>query len=458
MTRTLSLGGVALCFGLSVICPVSGVSAAKTASVPRPTAKTPAKKPAAKPTQKPAPTPSPATVKQKPKVVPPAVVSLAGAQDLQEWPAVFQVPLVQAEALPQLRSDTGSEWGIGFTAGSRSYVAALLPRVETGKKQEYTVSFKPASDAPQPQKLAFGPGQADITVMLDGKYFGRYNSTAVDKPFVWPIFGPDYVNVVRNWPMMDIPGEDQDHPHQKGLWFAHGSVNGIDFWAEGDDKGKIRETKLSREQSPHVLKISSQNNWEAPGGKIILQDERTILFWDIDNPRVIDYFVTLKASEGDVTFGDTKEGTFAIRVPKWMTIKGGSGHIETSEGSKDKEAWGKRAAWVDYYGVTPTTAPNGVAIPNGGRNEGVAILEYPTNFRFPTYWHAREYGLFAANPFGAKEFTGNSAENGSYTLKKGQSLTLAYRVLVHRGNTSEARISDIAKQFYASDKAAAQAP
>lgn len=439
MKRAVSLLCALTCavFGATGTPPLlAATKASAKATTKKPATKSAAKKAAAKPAAKPA-------------AGPPFSISMTGVEDLAAWPEVFQARATPADALPVLSSGSQKLWGIGFNQGGKSYVAALIPDIQTGKTSRYMVKFQPQAEAPQPSALSFGPGKADITVMLGGKYFGRYNSTAVPKPFIWPIFGPGYVNVTRNYPMMDIAGEDHDHPHHRGLWFGHGNVNGIDFWAEGEKAGKIREKKLAREASPHAMKITSQNDWVGPDGKVVLQDERTVLFWDTDSPRFIDFFITLKATQGDVTFGDTKEGTFAIRVPKWMTVKDGTGHIETSEGAKDKDAWGKRAAWVDYYGVTPTMAVNGAALPNGGETEGVAILEYPSNFRFPTYWHARDYGLFAANPFGVKEFTGDKTQNGSYVIKKGQALTLGYRVIVHEGDTTKARIAGLAKQFYA---------
>jgi hypothetical protein len=136
----------------------------------------------------------------------------------------------------------------------------------------------------------------------------------------------------------------------------------------------------------------------------------------------------LHASEGDVHFGDTKEGTMAIRVRTPLQLKdssgsnGAAGHIRTSEGLTDAEAWGKRARWVDYFGEV-----EGAAV-------GVAIFDHPENLRHPARWHARDYGLFTANPFGVKHFTGNDSEPGGYTLPVGEDLTLRYRFVFHGGD------------------------
>ena len=140
--------------------------------------------------------------------------------------------------------------------------------------------------------------------------------------------------------------------------------------------------------------------------------------------------IVVTASNGKVRFGDTKEGSFGVRVAGTMKVdKPGSGTIINSEGHKDTDAWGKPAAWVDYHG------------PLEGKTVGVAILNHPTSFRHPTHWHVRSYGLFCANPFGLHNFIGPDAD-GSHTLDKGQSLTLRHRVLFHQGDEKEGKVAE----------------
>jgi hypothetical protein len=178
------------------------------------------------------------------------------------------------------------------------------------------------------------------------------------------------------------------------------------------------------------------NDWRARDGEKICEDERTHVFGTMNGSRYIDFDVTVKATEGPVTFGQTKEGAFGIRVAETIKVdakKGG--HIVNSDGKRDGAAWGQPAAWVDYYG------------PIGDKTFGIAILNHPTSFRYPTHWHVRTYGLFAANPFGLKDF-GQPGE-GAHTIAPGDTMTLRYRVVFHQGDTEEAAI---AKAFEAYTK------
>jgi methane monooxygenase PmoA-like len=153
---------------------------------------------------------------------------------------------------------------------------------------------------------------------------------------------------------------------------------------------------------------------------------------------VMDYKVVLTASEGDVHFGETKEGSFGIRVPTSMDVTSKlGGQIVNSEGQTDEAAWGQKATWVDYHG------------PVDGEPLGIAVLNHPSSFRYPTRWHVRTYGLFAANPWGVKDFTGGKETGGEYTLPKGESLTLRYRVIFHKGDEKQAKIAEAFKQYSA---------
>jgi hypothetical protein len=147
--------------------------------------------------------------------------------------------------------------------------------------------------------------------------------------------------------------------------------------------------------------------------------------------RWIDFDITQTDSEGSVKFGDTKEGNFAQRVADSIRVEAKKGgKIVNSEGQVDAAAWGKQAAWVDYHG------------PIDGQTVGIAIFNHPSSFRFPTYWHVRTYGLFAANPFGVRDFTGDKTKDGSYVLLKGDSITLRYRVFLHKGDEKTGKVAE----------------
>lgn len=150
----------------------------------------------------------------------------------------------------------------------------------------------------------------------------------------------------------------------------------------------------------------------------------------------MDVAITVRPVGKAIVFGDTKEGSFGLRLADSMRVRGGDGRIVNSEGQRDTAAWGKRAAWVDYYGTVE------------GETIGVAIFDHPKSFRHPTYWHVRDYGLFAVNPFGIHDFDrGQPADAGNHTVSPGESLRLMYRLIFHRGSTEEARIADLWAQY-----------
>jgi hypothetical protein len=275
-----------------------------------------------------------------------------------------------------------------------------------------------------------------VTVKVDGQLFTEYLVKSGSKPILWPLIGPTGRRVTRNWPMeQDVPGEkDRDHPHQRSLWFTHGSVNGIDFWSEG--KGRIEHRGFVKIEGGPQAVLVTRNDWLSPdGSKVVCQDERTLRFGADADRRWIDFDITIKASGGPVVFGDTKEGSFGLRVASSMRVDSKQGgRIVNSQGQENGAAWGKPAAWVDYHG------------PVEGEVAGIAILNHPSSFRFPSHWHVRTYGLFAANPFGLSDFTAG-ATKGEYTLPAGQSLTLRYRVLLHKGDEKAGRVAESFGEF-----------
>ncbi len=272
-----------------------------------------------------------------------------------------------------------------------------------------------------------------VTVSVDGKLFTRYLVKSGAKPVLWPVLGPTGKEMTRGYPMRDAgPEERDDHIHHRSFWFTHGDVNGIDFWAETPGHGNIVHREFVKVTGGKQAEIITRNDWIGPDGKKVCEDERHLTFGANSNTRWIDFDVTVRATEGEVTFGDTKEGSFGVRVAGSMKVtskKGGT--IVNSDGKKDAEAWGKPAKWVDYSG------------PVDGQILGVAILNHPSSFRYPTYWHVRTYGLFTANPFGLHHFKGSNDFDGSHTLKKGESFTLRHRVLFHQGNEKVGLVDDV---------------
>jgi hypothetical protein len=289
-----------------------------------------------------------------------------------------------------------------------------------------------------------------ISVDIDGKPFtALFVGAGANKPYLHPLRSASGKMVTRSFPMEMVEGERRDHPHHRGLWFAHGDVNGFDYWTNETSQKraitgrialqKVSDVKGGKKSGGFVAEF----DWLDPAGKPILTESRRMVFHAEPNLRTIDFDITLEPTGSKVTFGDTKEGTFAIRLAAGLEEdpKGApasvkrTGRMVNAEGAtSEQQVWGKRSRWVDYFGEVD------------GEKLGVAILDYPANPRHPTYWHVRGYGLFAANAFGAREFERDQSKDGSVTIEAGQKLRFRYRVIIHPG---DARSADIAARWAA---------
>jgi hypothetical protein len=276
-----------------------------------------------------------------------------------------------------------------------------------------------------------------VTVTLDGELMTRYLIQSGPKPILWPLIGPTGKEMTRQYPMRDaLDTERDDHVHHRSLWFTHGDVGGVDFWSESGKNGRIVHREFVTVEGGEQATIVARNDWLSAGGKKICEEQRTFEFHADASSRWIDVELAVKASEGPVKFGDTKEGSFGVRVAGTMKVDAEpGGRIVNSDGLIDKDAWGKRAFWVDYSG------------PVDGETVGLAILNHPTSFRFPTHWHVRTYGLFTANPFGWHDFERSRDVDGSYVLDSGQVMTLRYRVVLHKGNAESANLADVFDRY-----------
>jgi len=278
-------------------------------------------------------------------------------------------------------------------------------------------------------------GGAKVT--LDGKPFADYLIKTGPKPIVWPIIGPTGKEMTRAFPMrLDAKDERKDHLHHRSLWFTHGSVNDVDFWSEPSRAKQVHREYLKCDADGKRATISTVNDWIDGTGKKQCEDVRTLTFRGDGDVRSIDFDITIKASEGPVKFGDTKEGSMGVRIPSVMDLKQTlgkkGGNIVNANGDRDGATWGKSAPWVDYYGALD------------GDLVGIAILNHPSSFRYPTYWHVRDYGLFAANPFGLHDFKGKDgkAHEGEYILPAGETVTFRYRLLFHKGDEQGAKVAE----------------
>ena len=293
------------------------------------------------------------------------------------------------------------------------------------------------------QTVSLKTSDAGMSVRIDELLFTEYITQEVARPYMYPLIGAGGVNVSREFPMKkDVPSEAMfmDHPHHRSLWFGHSRINEINFWAEYQVFGKQVHSGFT---DVHAVgnqgHFTASTQWIGPDKKIVMTDERRISITALpEGEKTLDFDITLKASEGDVLIGDTKEGTMALRLCPSLSLnssKSGvstgpsTGHAFNSNGVSDRDIWGKHANWVCYHGPDPK-----------GNPVAVVIFSHPSNLRSPTTWHARDYGLFAVNPFGLHDFEPDKPVGaGDYTIKKGDSLTLRYRFYFAKGQpTTEA--------------------
>lgn len=288
-------------------------------------------------------------------------------------------------------------------------------------------------------------------VKVDGQVFAEYVVDQANKPYLWPIYGPTGKSMTRSYPMKNVEGEKQDHPHHRGLNFGHESIGGYDTWAEAASFGsnpktserikhlgaiKHREFKELKGGSSGV--IYALSDYVDPEGKVTITEERSMTFQVKGDTRVIDVDIDLIASEGNVMVDDKKDSGLSIRVPHSMSVDAKEGgKLINSEGQMDADTWGKRAKWCDYHG------------PVEGEHLGIAFLNHPSSFRHPTPWHSRTYGLFTANPFGLSQLK-LQEESGAFELKQGERVKLRHRFIFHKGDEKAAKIEE-AYQDYAKE-------
>ena len=290
-----------------------------------------------------------------------------------------------------------------------------------------------------------------VDIIVDGQLFTSYiYSDTLEKPVLYPIKTASGSIVTRGYPLDKKAGERYDHPHHLGLWFNYGNVNGIDFWnnssAIPEDRkqhyGTIVHQSINEASGGEkgVLRVSM--DWVNSDGDVLLKENTTYVFLARDSSRIIDRTTKLTAQHDTVSFNDNKEGMIAVRVtralelptdnPVKLTNEEGrpedeptinneaKGDYLSSEGKEGSEVWGTRAKWVKLYSTIE------------GEPVSIVILDHPENVGYPTYWHARGYGLFSANPLGQKVFS-EGKEELNFKLSPDNSVTFNHRIIIHSG-------------------------
>ena len=285
--------------------------------------------------------------------------------------------------------------------------------------------------------------EGKLRVEIDGKHFTDFVYKGDPRPYLYPVYGPGGQPMTRNYPMKKgVKGEAPDHPHHRSIWHGHQKVQGKqDLWGEERRSGKIVHDKLLETKSgPDTGVIRVTNKWVDRKGKGLCSDETTLRFYGTADARMIDYEVNVIASEGKLLLGDAKDAFVAMRTHPGLRLRGvkkkkGTGHALNSTGRTDRRLWGKRAKWLDYWG------------PVEGKVVGIAMFDHPTNPRHPTYWHARDYGLVTANPFGIKSFTRGKKGPGDMTIEAGKSQLFRYRFYFHTGDAEQAKIAERYEEY-----------
>ena len=331
-------------------------------------------------------------------------------------------------------------------------VACSSPRQQTNPGHHLPIEFTEQT------------AQQRIDVLAGGKLFTAYRwPEGVYKPILYPLISPEGTTVTRGFPLEPRAGERNDHRHQVGNWLNYGNVNGYDFWGNGHagersaNGGEIRHVSVEKlEGGDGEGVMITRSSWKDPSGNELLSEKTEFHFIARDSVRIIDRITTLTAGREAVNFKDTKEGMFGIRVARELELpsdeevsvigqanmssvvktSNGSvtGNYRSSEGITGDKVWSTRAKWMTLTGTI------------GDEQISLVICDHPENINYPTYWHARGYGLFSANPLGAKDFTGGREEL-NHTIPPGGSLTFRYRIVLASEHLADETIEIYANDF-----------
>ncbi len=278
------------------------------------------------------------------------------------------------------------------------------------------------------------PGRIEVSIGRQ-PFTNLYYGPDWPQPFLHPLRSAAGVTITRGYPVDKIEGESQDHVWHHGLWYAHGDINGVDFWR---DKGPDTTGRIVAGGEPMTNRDTVTGHFRlvAPGGKVLGSIEQAFRFRAGGDTRIVDIRITVRATnDAPLKFGDTEEGTLGIRFRDEFREDRGAAIANSSGLTGAKQVWGKRAAWVDY-----TTSVDGQKL-------GATIFDHPDNPKYPTFWHARGYGLCAANPFGEHDFLRDKTRDGSLAVPASGSIVFRYRVAIHDGGLTPEAAARLASDF-----------
>lgn len=316
--------------------------------------------------------------------------------------------------------------------------------------------------------LKVNESEKKVDVLFDGQLFTSYiYPDNIMKPVLWPVVSPAGNMLTRSYPLENKAGDRTDHPHHVGVWLNYGDVNGLDFWNNSEAIPPERKANYGHIEHVSVEKAKSGKNkaelittaeWLTPDNEKLLDEETRFVFrQEDDNIRIIDRETTLEAVTDEVKFTDNKEGMIAIRVARELELPsdkptklldshGNVTEVEKMDNSKVKgnyrsakgieggDVWGTRAKWMKLSSEI------------NGEKVALVIIDHPSNVGYPTYWHARGYGLFAANPLGQKIFSDGENEL-NFSLNEGETTTFKYRLVVASVDLTDEEINELADEF-----------
>ena len=309
------------------------------------------------------------------------------------------------------------------------------------------------SEGPQ---VEFVKGNRKIDVMVGGNLFTsylyegkRYEPVAVNekdggfvaKPILFPVRSPSGIVLNRSCPLVKVEGETTDHPQHVGIFFTYDKVNDDSFWNNTNPSPQIKHVKVT-EMAGGTGRgtLSTVMHWVGKSGQVLLEEKRNMVFLAGEDEYAIDFSIDLTAQDTKVVFGDTKEGMFALRVTEWFKENGGCGRFLSSNGDEtEKNVWGRRARWVCLQGK------------RDGRPIGIAVLNHPSSVNYPTYWHARGYGLLSANPLGQYVFENTRNQKNpqpfNLTLEPAESAHFRFRMIIYEAVMTKEQLEERFEDF-----------
>lgn len=332
----------------------------------------------------------------------------------------------------------------------------------------YVLVALPCILSAQKVEVKKDPSKQKINITIGGKPFTEFVYTdTMEKPFLYPIYAPNGQTITRGFPWNPQPNDPVDHPHHIGLWFNYENVNGLDFWnnsfaipAEKKKQyGWIRTTAIDKIKSGSKGTLVYSADWTDQQKNVLMKEKTSYVFYvEKGGMWVMDRTTELTAVQ-DISMPDVKDGMLGLRVAHELELpvtqtkeykddKGNitkvpavkdptvTGNYITSAGKQGDAAWGTRGSWCILSGK------------KGGEEIQIGMIDHPKNPGYPTYWHARNYGLFALNPLGQKVFS-EGKETLNFKLAKGEKVTFRYEIVIASGkiNLAPGYIAHMAGAF-----------